>query len=404
MNVRTMRRLDRYLGVPACALFTALRRLRPADDGAGGPSVRKILFIKLVEQGTTVLARAAFEAAAARVGREQVYCLTLEENREILDLMGLIPPGNVLAVPGHSPAAAARGLVRAVRAARRAGIDAVVDLEFFARATAVLSWLTGARARAGLHPGPGAGPWRGDLFTHRVLHQPDLHTAQLYEVLVRALDVTPGSLPALPFPPPAAGPWREPFFVPGAEDLRRAAGLVGEPAAGTGARRLFLLNANAGDLEPLRRWPAGRYVELARQLLEEHPGATVLFTGAPAEAAATEALAGLVGSPRCRSVAGRTSLRDLFTLCALCDVLVSNDSGPAHFACLTAARVVVLFGPETPRRFGPLSDRATALSAGLACSPCLSAQNNRRSACRDNLCLQGIGTAEVLAAVRGLLR
>ena len=130
----------------------------------------------------------------------------------------------------------------------------------------------------------------------------------------------------------------------------------------------------------------------------------MIFTGMPAEAAATDALAGRVGSPGCSSLAGRTTLRDLFTLCSLCDVLVSNDSGPAHFACLTAARVVVLFGPESPRRFGPLSDRATALSAGLACSPCLSAQNNRRSACRDNLCMQRIGTAEVLAAVRALRR
>ena len=115
MKVRTMRLVDRLLGVPACALFTAVRKLRPGDGRPGGPGVRKILFVKLVEQGTTVLARAAFEAAAARVGREHVYCLTLEENRGILDLMGLIPPGNVLAVPG-----ARRSRPRAASPARSA--------------------------------------------------------------------------------------------------------------------------------------------------------------------------------------------------------------------------------------------------------------------------------------------
>ena len=55
---------------------------------------------------------------------------------------------------------------------RRLGIDATVDMEFFARAPAVLAFLTGARRRVGLHRFTTEGPYRGDLLTHRVAAQP----------------------------------------------------------------------------------------------------------------------------------------------------------------------------------------------------------------------------------------
>jgi ADP-heptose:LPS heptosyltransferase len=398
MKIATMRFLDRALGVPCCALLTAARRLGPARTGGAGP-LRRILFVKLVEQGTTVLARPAIVAACAAVGRENVFFLVLEENRGILDAMALIPEGNVIAPRGDTPVAAALGLAGALRRIRGLGISAVVDLEFFSRASAVLAFLSGAPLAAGLHPGPGAGPWRGDLLTHRVLYQPELHTSQLYETLVRALAVPGAELPALPFAPPARERWGEPSFRPAPEEAARAARLLDVPAGG----RLFLVNANAGDLEPLRRWPAERYGTLIRGLLREHPGATVACTGSPAEAEAVAALVAAVASPQCVSLAGRTGLRDLLALLARCDALITNDSGPAHFAGLTATPTVVLFGPETPLRFGPLATASRALTASLACSPCLSAHNNRRSACRNNRCLQAIDPDAVLAAVREIL-
>src|SRR5581483_5047626 len=101
----------------------------------------------------------------------------------------------------------------------------------------------------------------------------------------------------------------------------------------------------------------------------------------------------------CVSLAGRTSLRQLLVLCALADVLVSNDSGPAHFATLTDVDVVVLFGPETPVLFASPSPRTHVLWAGLACSPCVNAFNDRVSPCTNNLCMQALTVEQVGRAV-----
>ena len=81
------------------------------------------------------------------------------------------------------------------------------------------------------------------------------------------------------------------------------------------------------------------------------------------------------------------------------EILVTNDSGPAHFASLTPIDVVVLFGPETPLLFGAPSPRSHALWAGIACSPCVNALNNRQSACQDNVCMKMLGVDLVFETV-----
>jgi Glycosyltransferase family 9 (heptosyltransferase) len=86
-------------------------------------------------------------------------------------------------------------------------------------------------------------------------------------------------------------------------------------------------------------------------------------------------------------------------LYGLADVLVTNDSGPAHFASLTTIHTVVLFGPETPHLFAATTKRSKPIWAGIVCSPCVSALNNRRSSCRDNVCMQRISVDRVFAAV-----
>ena len=166
-----------------------------------------------------------------------------------------------------------------------------------------------------------------------------------------------------------------------------------------GSAPLILLNPNASDLLPLRRWPPMRYVELARRLLECYPELFIVFTGAPAEATANNRLAAEVSSNRVIPLAGKTTLRQVLVLYTRSKILVTNDSGPAHFASMTPIRVITLFGPETPALFGARSSNATALWAGIACSPCVNAYNNRQSVCRNNLCMQAINVDAVFEKV-----
>lgn len=392
--------IDRRLGAPVAAALTAARRIAGNRPGSAAATPRKILFVKLAEQGSTVLACDAIRQAATRVGRENVHFLVFEENRFILDLLELVPKENVFAVRTESVGASLSSVWRQLRTIRRRGIDTTIDLEFFARSTAILSFLTGARTRVGFHCYFGEGPYRGDLFTHRVLYNPHLHTSATFVSLVQALDVPRATLPTQPVVPVAsAGPV---MFHPGSSETDRVRELLRQRDVPAGSR-LVLLNANCGDMLPQRKWSGENYVALAARLLRNFPEVVVVFTGSAAEAARVDALAAEVSEPRCISLAGETTLRELLVLYTLAEVLVTNDSGPAHFAALTEIDVVALFGPETPLLFGVNSPRSHSLWAKLPCSPCVNAYNNRQTACRDNRCMQALTIDLVHATTAAVL-
>ncbi|HUR57304.1 MAG TPA: glycosyltransferase family 9 protein, partial [Opitutaceae bacterium] len=340
-KVRVLQWLDRRVGVPACAVASALRKIGRVFGGepARAP-VRSLVFVKLAEQGSTVLAFDAIQQAIARVGATNVYFLVFENNRFIVDLLGVIPIENVLPVRTGSPVQMARSGLGQLRRIRQLGIEACVDLEFFTRFSALIAWLTGARVRVGFHTYFGEGPYRGDLMTHRVLYNPHLHTTRAFTSLVLALDQDPAAFPTFPAIPP-----RDPAmarFQPSEAEQAEARGILRAAGVRDG-QRLILLNANASDLLPLRKWDGENYVALARRLLAEFPDALVGFTGAPSEAAAIQALVDRVGSPRACCLAGRTTLRQLLVIYGFAEVLVTNDSGPAHFASMTPIDVVALF-------------------------------------------------------------
>ena len=173
-------------------------------------------------------------------------------------------------------------------------------------------------------------------------------------------------------------------------------------ARAEGTEPLILLNANCSDLVPLRKWPPDRYVDLARRLIERYPELWVAMTGGPSEASATAALVDQVRSPRCFNLGGQTTLPQLLVIYGLAEILVTNDSGPAHFAALTGIEVVTLFGPEHPQLFAARTPRNHVFWEGIACSPCLSALNNRTSRCRDNQCMKRIDVDRVFDKVCAL--
>src|SRR5213593_693857 len=397
VGISTLQHTDRWIGAPLCAILTLLRKIFESAGRLGPRQFQRILFVKFAEQGSTVLAYPAIRRAIEMVGRENVYFIVIEDNRFILEAMEIILDGNVITIATKSLFGLATCALRAVLRVRKIGIDAIVDMEFLTRFSAILTFTTGAKSRVGFHTFFGDGPYRGDLMTHRLLYNPHLHTSQMFEAMVESLTRDPSVLPTFDFTPAANQPLAG--FRPSLSEVAEINALLQRENPRIGSAPLILLNPNASDLLPLRRWPPLRYVELARRLLERYPEPFIGLTGAPAEAASNNQLADEVGSDRVIRLAGKTTLRQLLVLYTRSEILVTNDSGPAHFASMTPIRVVALFGPETPALFAARSPNATALWAGIACSPCVNAYNNRQSGCRDNLCMQAITVEQVFERV-----
>jgi len=346
-----------------------------------------------VVQGATVLAYPALARAREMVGAENLFFVVFSPNRFILDLLQVVPPENVLAIRTSNPLRLVADVFRVLARMWRERIDASVDFEFFARSSAILSYLSGARTRVGYHAFFGEASYRGDLMTHRLSFNPFLHAAEMFQVLVEALRRPAGTFPAFDMTPPEDEPL--PRFRAADEETAEVERMLCEVLGTDAVPPLVLLNANCGDLLPLRRWENERYVELAHRLLDRYPDLRIVLTGAPDEAVEAGKLVDEIGSDRCVSFAGRTTLRQLMILYDLGELMVTNDSGPAHYSTLTSIDVITLFGPETPAVFGARTPRSHILWAGTVCSPCVNAFNDRQSACRDNICMKKITVDEV---------
>jgi ADP-heptose:LPS heptosyltransferase len=83
--------------------------------------------------------------------------------------------------------------------------------------------------------------------------------------------------------------------------------------------------------------------------------------------------------------------------------MLTNDSGPAHFAAVTGLKVFVLFGPETPHLYLPIGGNVEAFYLGLPCSPCVSAANHRKTSCTERPCITGISPVVVLERLNQFL-
>ena len=94
MNIQFQRAVDRFVGVPVCALLSLFARLRRRPAPPQPP--RRILVILLSEMGSLVLAYPMFARLKERYPGAAIHVLLFARNREVLDLLGVIPKENVL--------------------------------------------------------------------------------------------------------------------------------------------------------------------------------------------------------------------------------------------------------------------------------------------------------------------
>lgn len=149
---------------------------------------------------------------------------------------------------------------------------------------------------------------------------------------------------------------------------------------------------------PSKDWPADHFAALAKRLLAS-VGGTVFFIGGTGD---REVCANLVRATGAGSVnvAGLYTLAESGGVMAQLDVLVANDSGPAHLGCAAGVPTIALFAPTEPKRTGPFGPDHTVIRALDPCFACYD-RNCRR---QEGGCMATITPARVAVAVESVLK
>jgi heptosyltransferase-2 len=117
-----------------------------------------------------------------------------------------------------------------------------------------------------------------------------------------------------------------------------------------------------------KRWPTEHYAEIADRLAES--GSNVALIGSPSELAVSHEVC-----MRARSqpimLTGKTSVAEATAIISIADVLITNDTGPAHIGAALNIPTLVIFGPTNPLTTYPMSANAEIIRRAPDCAPCM---------------------------------
>ena len=152
----------------------------------------------------------------------------------------------------------------------------------------------------------------------------------------------------------------------------------------------------------LRGWPLLHFAEVGKWLLDH--GAAIVLNGSEADRETVHRLALLLPREGVYDFTGQLTLRESVGLIRNLDLLVSVDSGPAHIAAALGTPLLVLWGPGILEQTRPVADQGPVdiLREAVPCAPCYGTPLMKT--CRDNICMQRITPARVIAAVETRLR
>ncbi len=185
---------------------------------------------------------------------------------------------------------------------------------------------------------------------------------------------------------------REPIFDLSVSAKRQAEARAILSTAGVKPGRTLIALCPGSINSRAKRWPAERFAAVADRCIDQL-GATGLLVGSPAELEVSQAVAvPMRGSPII--LTGKTDLAQAIAILSLVDLLVTNDTGPAHIASALGRPTLVVFGPTNPLTTRPLSRNAEIIRRPPDCAPCM-----LRDCPIDHRCMTAITPDEVFAHV-----
>lgn len=259
---------------------------------------------------------------------------------------------------------------------RSHGFDWVIDLQSLAR-SGLVAWLANGALTVGLDdPREGARGLYDVIVPRSSFHT---HAVDWYLAVLRPLGVpVEGNFAWLADRPKVAAMVREKW------------------RPGTG--RWIVLQPGARWLN--KRWPTEHFAEAARTLAEGFADLHFVILGSPADQAAGKTIAAAVPD-RCLDLTGRTTLPEMIEWIRLCQLMITNDTGPMHVAAALGKPTVALFGPTEARRTGPYRQVDQVLRFDLPCAPCM------KDSCtytKPMECLRALTPDRVVARVAELLQ
>ncbi len=263
------------------------------------------------------------------------------------------------------------------------------DMEVYSSWAAILATLTTARNRYGFYRKNAE--FKRGMHTHTVFFNTRRHISEIYSQMALAVGAIPDtSLDGI---------------VKLSDDDRKACDLILKEA-GVINTDLIVINPNVSDLLIERRWPVEKWVAYLDRVTVLSPRSAFLMTGTAGDIPYVSSIYDRLPDALKKKVlnmAGLFGLGPFLALLERCMFIVTNDSGPVHFAAALGKPTVSIWGPGDPEHYAPLEGRHEVVYRPVYCSPCL--YHSDFTPCHgQNVCVSEIPVDAVLEATLKILR
>ncbi|HEX9629724.1 MAG TPA: lipopolysaccharide heptosyltransferase II [Pyrinomonadaceae bacterium] len=145
-----------------------------------------------------------------------------------------------------------------------------------------------------------------------------------------------------------------------------------------------------------KRWPAENYAVLADRCVDTL-GAQILLIGSKEELDVSRQVADRMHN-KPMMLTGQTDIAEVVAVLSVADLLVTNDTGPAHISAALGRPTLVIFGPTNPLTTRPFSPFAEIIRHPPECAPCM-----LRDCPIDHRCMTAITPDEVFSRAREIM-
>jgi heptosyltransferase-2 len=139
-------------------------------------------------------------------------------------------------------------------------------------------------------------------------------------------------------------------------------------------------------------WPPEYFARLAEMLEQQWNCRILLFVG-PGETQNANEIMALTKAHVINTDPDRIDLGLLKPMIRRCNLLITNDTGPRHYATAFKRPVIVIMGPTDPRYTDKNLEQSIVLRKELPCAPC-----HRKECPESHECMRGIMPEMVLDA------
>lgn len=183
-------------------------------------------------------------------------------------------------------------------------------------------------------------------------------------------------------------------IFPGEEHLRHAEAFWRENGV-FGSDKL--IGFNIGSAVVTKRWAPERFAKVA-DILAGKGYKPVFFGGTMDEEMVHQAVSKMQTTPIVAT--GAFTIGGLAAAMRRCSLIITNDSGPMHVAISQKVPIVAMYGPSSPKLYGPYTDEAIIVTAQ---PPCLGCADGMKHKCDDMQCMTRLTVEQVVQAAEAML-